>query len=60
MFSCDIGGDAITFIQEKFSVSFVEACRILTDEYGIHISYGRYSAKWNLSDYKLVYPKRIY
>lgn len=44
-FSCGIGGDAITFIQEKFSVSFVEACRILTDEYGIPISYGRYSAK---------------
>lgn len=46
-FSCDIGGDAITFIQEKFSVSFVEACIILADEYGIHIPYvEKRSAKW--------------
>lgn len=46
-FSCDIGGDAITFIQEKFSVSFVEACIILANEYGVHIpSVERRSAKW--------------
>ena len=46
-FSCDIGGDAITFIQEKSSVSFVEACIILANEYGVHIpSVERRSAKW--------------
>lgn len=46
-FSCDIGGDAITFIQEKLSVSFVEACIILSNEYGIPIPYiEKYSPKW--------------
>ena len=46
-FSCDIGGDAITFIQEKLSVSFVEACIILPNEYGISIPYiEKYSPKW--------------
>lgn len=46
-FSCDIGGDAITFIQERLSVSFVEACIILTNEYGIPIPYiDKHSAKW--------------
>ena len=46
-FSCDMGGDAITLIQEKFSVSFVEACVILADEYYIHIPYVEtQSTKW--------------
>lgn len=46
-FSCDIGGDSITFIQEKFSVPFIEACIILSNEYGIHIPYvAKRSAKW--------------
>lgn len=49
-FSCDIGGDAITFIQERFSVSFVEACIILANEYGIHIPYvEKQSYKWKQS-----------
>lgn len=56
-FSCDIGGDAITFIQEKFSVSFVEACIILANEYGVHIpSVERRSAKWKDSVINL--PRR--
>ena len=56
-FSCDIGGDAITFIQEKFSVSFVDACIILANEYGVHIpSVERRSAKWKDSVINL--PRR--
>ena len=56
-FSCDIGGDAITFIQEKFSVSFVEACIILANEYGVHIpSVERRSARWKDSVINL--PRR--
>lgn len=46
-FSCDMGGDSITFIQDKFSVSFVDACRILASEYGINIpSMAKRSTKW--------------
>ena len=49
-FSCDTGGDAITFVQERFSVSFVEACLILAEEYGIHIPYvEKQSNKWRKS-----------
>lgn len=49
-FSCDIGGDAISFIQEKFSVSFVEACIILANEYGVSIPcIENHSAKWKNS-----------
>lgn len=36
-FSCGSSGDAIKFIQERFSVTFVEACKILANEYGIYI-----------------------
>lgn len=36
-FSCDIGGDAIKFIEERFSVSFIEACIILADAYNVYI-----------------------
>lgn len=36
-FSCDVGGDAISFMQERFSISFTEACVILCDEFHIHI-----------------------
>lgn len=36
-FSCDIGGDAISFVQELFSVSFSEACMMLCSEYQIYI-----------------------
>lgn len=38
-FSCDIGGDAITFTQEFYSVSFIEACIILAEEYKLPIPY---------------------
>lgn len=49
-FSCDIGGDAITFVQERFSVSFVDACLILAQEYGIPIPQVKSgSVKWKKS-----------
>jgi DNA primase len=34
-FSCNAGGDAISLIQEMFSVSFAEACEILCDKFNI-------------------------
>ena len=37
-FSCDKGGDAIAFIQERFSLSFSEACVYLCQHYNIPIN----------------------
>lgn len=49
-FSCDIGGDSITLAQEFYSVSFVEACIILANEYGIPIpSVNQRSHNWHES-----------
>lgn len=47
-FSCDVGGDAISLIRERYSVSFQEACIILCDEYQIQIpeSFGHVK-KWH-------------
>ncbi|MCM1139783.1 MAG: CHC2 zinc finger domain-containing protein [Muribaculum sp.] len=49
-FSCDIGGDAITLAQELYSVSFLDACIILAEEYGIQIpDVKQRSHKWHES-----------
>ena len=49
-FSCDVGGDAITLIQELYSLSFTDACIILAEEFRIQIpEIGNKTKKWKES-----------
>ena len=38
-FSCDKGGDAISLVIERFSMSFIEACVLLCHQFNIPLPY---------------------